>query len=116
MLLKRRDSPGFSVFLERRECGVRDETGISVKTGLFMLYQTTCCVPLTSTIRRSHSSLGRFATFLGACACVEIDFDPPDVCCAVLPPLRVIAAALSPVPLRMAWKKAVHVMVSSRVR
>jgi hypothetical protein len=65
-------------------------------------YQTTCCVPLTSTMRRSHSSLGRFATFLGACACVERDFDPPDVCCAVLPPLRVIAAALSPVPLRMA--------------
>jgi hypothetical protein len=103
MLLKRRDSPRFSVFLERRECDdVRDEAGMSVRTGLFMLYQTTCCVPLTSTMRRSHSSMGRFATFLGACACVERDFDPPDVCCVVLPPLRVIAAALSPVPLRMA--------------
>jgi hypothetical protein len=81
-----------------------------------MLYQMTLCVPLTSTIRISHSSMGRFTVFLGACACVEIDFDPPDVCCAVLPPLRVIAAALSTVPLRMAWKKAVHVMVSFSVR
>jgi hypothetical protein len=63
----------------------------------------------------SHSFVGRFASFLGACASVEIDLDPPAVCCA-LPPLRVIVAALSTVPLRMAWKKAVHVMVCSLVR
>jgi hypothetical protein len=63
--------------------------------------------------------MGGFANFLGAStgACVEIDLDPPAACGAVLlPPLRVIVAALSTVPLRMAWKKAVHVMVCSLVR
>jgi hypothetical protein len=40
--LKRRDSPRFSVFLERLECDVRDEAGFSVRSGLFLLYQMAC--------------------------------------------------------------------------